>query len=208
MLTAAIALLLAMQPVRSTPLNPSAACSAAKDASYCAELLPMIDSVDAQASLATLHELIAKRGWPTEALVGKSASAVALTLLERASVAKAAAQSIAKAPAAVARIWKGRVPKARADEYQRYLAAEGVRKIYGIPNNLGAEMLRRDMKDGSTEFIVISYWPSREAIRAFAGSDIEKVHELPRDREFLIRGENKVQHFDVEMERDGTAAKK
>jgi heme-degrading monooxygenase HmoA len=96
----------------------------------------------------------------------------------------------------VARMWRGRVPTSRADEYEKYLYDSGVLKIRTIAGNLGAEMLRR--QDGDvTEFIVISYWPNREAIKAFAGPDIEKVHFLPRDREFLINPDEFVRHYDA-----------
>jgi len=96
----------------------------------------------------------------------------------------------------VARIWHGRVPAARADEYQRYLYESGVQKLKAIPKNQGVQMLRKD--DGQTaEFFVISYWPTKDAIHAYAGADIEKVHQLPRDPEFLIEPETLVKHFDV-----------
>ena len=98
----------------------------------------------------------------------------------------------------VARLWRGRVSTLRADEYEKYLYDTGVLKIRTITGNLGAEMLRR--QDGDvTEFIVISYWPNREAIKAFAGQDIEKVHFLPRDREFLINPDEFVRHYDVTL---------
>ena len=96
----------------------------------------------------------------------------------------------------VARIWRGRVPTSRADEYAKYLYEAGLLKIRGVAGNLGAEMLRRT--DGDvTEFVVISYWPDRESIKAFAGADIEKAHFLPRDREFLINPDDFVRHYDV-----------
>jgi heme-degrading monooxygenase HmoA len=104
-----------------------------------------------------------------------------------------------KAPAAIARVWRGRVLTSRADEYAKYLYDEGVRKIRGMVGNLGAQMFRR--ADGDiTEFVVISYWPSRESIKAFAGEDIERVHFLPRDREFLINPDEFVRHYDVSAE--------
>ena len=58
-------------------------------------------------------------------------------------------------------------------------------------------MFRRDLGDGTTEFVVISYWPSRDAIHAYAGADIEKVHDLLRDNEFLIDKEKLVRHYDI-----------
>lgn len=96
----------------------------------------------------------------------------------------------------VARIWHGRTLTTRADEYATYLQEAGVRKIEAIPGNLGAQMLRRT--DGKvTEFTVISYWKSREDIKKFAGADIEKTHNLPKDPDYLLELEPKVKHFDV-----------
>ena len=95
----------------------------------------------------------------------------------------------------VAREWKGRVAPARADEYYRYLL-EGVTKIRSIPGSLGVEVMRRN-EAGAVEYTVISYWESREAIKAFAGQDIEKPHHLPKDREFLLELPTRVLHYDV-----------
>jgi len=102
--------------------------------------------------------------------------------------------------AAVARMWRGRVPRARGDEYQKYLNDAGITKLRAIKDNLGVQMFRRDHGDES-EFIVISYWPNRDAIHAYAGADIEKVHELPRDREFLIEPPGTLHHYDVVIDR-------
>ena len=102
--------------------------------------------------------------------------------------------------AAVARMWRGRVPRARADEYQKYLNDAGITKLRAIKDNLGVQMFRRDEKD-ATEFVVISYWPNRDAIHAYAGADIEKVHELPRDREFLIDPPGTLKHYDVVIDK-------
>jgi heme-degrading monooxygenase HmoA len=99
----------------------------------------------------------------------------------------------------VARIWHGVVPKARANEYEKYLYEAGMKSILTVKGNLGAQMMRRD-NASNTEFEVISYWPSRKAIEAFAGKDIEKTHHLPRDKEFLVNIEPTVRHFDVLFE--------
>jgi heme-degrading monooxygenase HmoA len=96
----------------------------------------------------------------------------------------------------IARLWRGRVPTSRAEEYAKYLYESGILKIRAIPANLGAQMFRRTEGD-VTEFMVISYWPSRESIKAFAGEDIERVHPLPRDNEFLIDPDPFVRHYEV-----------
>ena len=102
----------------------------------------------------------------------------------------------ATAPHVVARMWHGRVSAARREEYRRYLIESGIRQLEKIPGNLGADVLERTA-DGVAEFTVISYWPSLDAIRAYAGADIEKTHNLPRDPEFLLELEPHVRHFDV-----------
>ncbi len=71
-----------------------------------------------------------------------------------------------------------------------------MKKIQAIPGNLGVQVLRRTEGD-VTEFTVISYWVSRDAIRRFAGDDIEKTHHLPRDPEYLLELEPHVRHFEV-----------
>ena len=95
----------------------------------------------------------------------------------------------------VAREWKGRVAPARADEYYRYLL-EGVTKIRSVPGSLGVEVMRRN-EAGAVEYVVISYWVSREAIKAYAGQDIEKPRHLPKDRELLLELPTRVLHYDV-----------
>jgi heme-degrading monooxygenase HmoA len=99
----------------------------------------------------------------------------------------------------VARIWHGTTLTSKADEYYAYLVEAGIKKIEAIPGNLGAQVLRRT-NGNKTEFTVISYWESRDAIRKFAGNDIEKVRPLPRDNEYLIKPETTVRHFDVMLD--------
>ena len=104
----------------------------------------------------------------------------------------------AEPPGAVARMWHGRVPDARAAEYESYLRREGIARLEAIPGNLGADLLTRS-RDGVTEFIVISYWRSLDDIKAYAGADVEKTHHLPRDPEFLLELEPNVRHFTVRL---------
>jgi heme-degrading monooxygenase HmoA len=96
----------------------------------------------------------------------------------------------------IARIFHGRTLTSKADEYYAYLKDAGINKIEAIEGNLGAQVLRRT-DDKTTEFTVISYWESREAIKKFAGDDIEKTHFLPKDPQYLLELEPNVKHFEV-----------
>jgi heme-degrading monooxygenase HmoA len=121
---------------------------------------------------------------------------LALTLSSTTATPQAPSRMSPTTPHVIARMWHGRVPEAKKDEYRQYLIESGIRKLEAIPHNLGADVLERTA-NGVTEFTVISYWPSLDDIRAYAGPDIEKTHNLPRDHEFLIEMEPNVRHFEV-----------
>jgi len=96
----------------------------------------------------------------------------------------------------IARIWHGRTLTAKADEYERYLNASGVERMLKTDGNHGVEVLRKS--DGPrTDFVVISYWESIDAVKRFAGKEFEKAVILDRDREFLIEVEPNVLHYEV-----------
>jgi heme-degrading monooxygenase HmoA len=97
---------------------------------------------------------------------------------------------------AVARLWHGRVPEAKGDEYFQYLKESGIKKMEALPGNLGAQVFRRN-ENGVADFTVISYWESRESIKSWAGEDIEKTRYLDKDKEYLLEMEPNVKHFDV-----------
>ena len=90
----------------------------------------------------------------------------------------------------IARIWRGRTTRAKADEYARYLHEHGIKPLE--EKALGVQSLREDRED-ETEFVTISYWESVEAMSRFAGKDARKIHHLERDAEFLIELPKSVQ---------------
>ena len=96
----------------------------------------------------------------------------------------------------IARMWRGVVRPADADEYADYIRDTGFSAYGETAGNKGAWMLRRDTEAG-TEFITFSLWESEEAIRAFAGDDIETAVYYPEDDRFLIEKEPKVRHWEV-----------
>jgi heme-degrading monooxygenase HmoA len=95
----------------------------------------------------------------------------------------------AKRPA-IARIWRGRTTRARADEYEAYSHEAGIKPL--IEKAMGVQYLRED-RENETEFVTISYWESVEAMSRFAGSDPTRIHHLDRDAEFLIELPQSVQ---------------
>jgi hypothetical protein len=90
----------------------------------------------------------------------------------------------------IARIWRGRTSRARADEYEQYLYENGVKVL--ADRALAVSQFRED-RETDSEFVTVSYWESVEAMSRYAGSDPRKIHHLPRDEEFLIELPQSVQ---------------
>jgi heme-degrading monooxygenase HmoA len=101
----------------------------------------------------------------------------------------------------IARVWHGKTLRDKADEYEKYLAG-AITKFPSISGNLGYQMMRLDGgPDGNqyVEFQVISYWVALDAIQAYAGEDVRRTRDLPRDREFLVEQEPYVRNYELRV---------
>ncbi len=96
----------------------------------------------------------------------------------------------------IARLWHGTVPAAKGHDYAAYLRRTGVTECRATPGNHGVEVLRRTVGD-ETHFLFISFWDSMDAIRTFAGDDVERAHYYPEDRDYLLELEPTVTHYEV-----------
>ena len=96
----------------------------------------------------------------------------------------------------IARTWHGAVPEARGDEYFAYLQRTGVPDLQATPGNRGVLVMRR-VQEGYAHFLLISLWESLDAIRAFAGDDVERARYYPEDAAFLVELEPCVTHYEV-----------
>ena len=96
----------------------------------------------------------------------------------------------------IARTWTGVVRRADADAYADYIRETGFAEYGRTAGNRGAWMLRRDDGD-RTEFVTLSMWDSVDAIKAFAGEDIEAAVLYPEDERYLVGGASSVVHYEV-----------
>jgi heme-degrading monooxygenase HmoA len=106
----------------------------------------------------------------------------------------------AKRPA-IARVWRGRTKRDRADEYEVYNYEAGIRPL--IEKAMGVQTFREDRAD-ETEFITISYWESVAAMARFTGGDPARIHHLDRDKEFLIELPESVQVLEMRASHGAT----
>ncbi len=96
----------------------------------------------------------------------------------------------------IARIWRGVTPASKANEYFEYLMATGIKDYRETKGNQGVYVLRR-IGEERAEFLLLTLWESWDAIRQFAGDDVEKAVYYPEDPEFLLALEPKVEHYEV-----------
>ena len=94
----------------------------------------------------------------------------------------------------IARTWRGWTRRGDADAYLEYLRETGLAAYRATPGNRGAWALQRD--DGErTEIVTLSFWESLDAVRAFAGDDIDRALFYPDDDRFLVDRELTVTHY-------------
>jgi heme-degrading monooxygenase HmoA len=108
--------------------------------------------------------------------------------------------NLAKRPT-IARIWRGRTKRERADEYEAYNYEVGIKPL--IEKALGVQALRED-HGAEAEFVTISYWESVEAMSRFTGGDPTRIHHLDRDAEFLIELPARVQIMEIRASHGNT----
>jgi heme-degrading monooxygenase HmoA len=96
----------------------------------------------------------------------------------------------------IARIWHGATPAAKADEYLDLMRRIAIPDYRTIRGNKGAYALRR-IEGDTAHFLMLTFWESEDAIRAFAGNDITKAKYYDFDKDFLIELEPSSTHYEM-----------
>ncbi|MBO9623316.1 MAG: hypothetical protein J7500_11455 [Sphingomonas sp.] len=97
----------------------------------------------------------------------------------------------------ILRKWTGVIRTADEEAYAAYIDATGLADYAATPGNKGVQMLFRALGDGRSEVSTLSWWQSLEAIRGFAGEDIEVARYYPDDDRFLLERPAYVEHHRV-----------
>jgi heme-degrading monooxygenase HmoA len=96
----------------------------------------------------------------------------------------------------IARTWRGVTKAEDADTYLAYLHETGLSAYRATPGNRGVLALRR-IEDDRAEFLLVTLWESEEAIRRFAGQEIDRAVFYPEDEQFLVDRDLHVTHYEV-----------
>jgi heme-degrading monooxygenase HmoA len=96
----------------------------------------------------------------------------------------------------IARIWHGKVPSVKAQDYHQYLLATGLKDYATVKGNRSVSLLKKE-EGGITHYYTLTYWDDIDAIKRFAGEDYEKARYYPEDKDYLLEFEPMVTHYEV-----------
>jgi heme-degrading monooxygenase HmoA len=96
----------------------------------------------------------------------------------------------------IARTWHGVTSLAKADEYLRLMRTVAVPDYQAVAGNRGVYVMRR-IEGETAHFLLLTLWDSEDAIRQFAGEEIEKAKYYDFDSDYLLELEPTVTHYEV-----------
>jgi heme-degrading monooxygenase HmoA len=101
----------------------------------------------------------------------------------------------------IARFWTAKTSQAQAPVYTDHLKSHVLPTLKGVDGYAGAKLLERET-GGGVEIVVITFWRSLDAVRQFAGDDIERAVVSDEIAPVLLCFDQRVRHYDVVVEDD------
>lgn len=96
----------------------------------------------------------------------------------------------------IARHWRGWTSLDNADAYEHLLKETVLPGLTSINGYRGGYIFRSDGED-ETEFVVINFFDSLDAVKQFAGDDYTTATFEPEAKQLLKRIEPTASHYDV-----------
>lgn len=110
-----------------------------------------------------------------------------------------ASASVSVAPTgAVLRHWSARATEAQLPKYLEHFSRSVLPELHRVPGYLGANVSIRHMST-EAEIFVETTWRSFEAIRAFAGADLEAAVVAPEAAAVLKDFDRRVRHTQITL---------
>jgi heme-degrading monooxygenase HmoA len=103
----------------------------------------------------------------------------------------------------IERVWSARTTREGAVKYADYFRRAVVPELAALSGYRGARLLEREL-DGGVEVVVVTHWHSLDAIRAFAGDELDRAVVHDEAAALFSDYDRKVRHFGLVM-RDGEA---
>ena len=97
----------------------------------------------------------------------------------------------------ILREWRAEIRRDKKAAYMDYILETGITVYKATPGNLGAAVAIRDLDVQRSEIVTLSWWTSFDAIREFAGQQIEKARYFTADDEYLLTRPEHVVHYEM-----------
>lgn len=99
----------------------------------------------------------------------------------------------------IARLWRCVALAEKVPDYITHFEQAVLPEIKQIEGFQQAYILRRPLEDGGVELTVVTMWESFDAIRAFAGDNIDRAVVVPEAQAILRSFDTTVIHYEVAM---------
>jgi len=96
----------------------------------------------------------------------------------------------------IERVWSARTTRDGAAKYGDHFRGVVVRELGALAGYRGARLLEREL-DGGIEVVVVTRWQSLDAIRAFAGDEIDRAVVHDEAAALFTDFDAKVRHYGV-----------
>jgi heme-degrading monooxygenase HmoA len=96
----------------------------------------------------------------------------------------------------ICRLWRARATPQGANEYRRHFSERVVPHLGNIDGYAGAYLLERT-EEAHVEIRVATLWRSVDAVRRFAGADIEAAVVEPEAQAVLTDYDTTVRHYAI-----------
>jgi heme-degrading monooxygenase HmoA len=101
----------------------------------------------------------------------------------------------------IARVWSAQTTPAQAPDYLEHLRDRVLPRVKTVDGYAGAMLLER-ATPGAVEILVITFWRSVDAVRGFAGDDLEGAVVADEAAALLTQFDRRVRHYEVAV-KDG-----
>jgi heme-degrading monooxygenase HmoA len=96
----------------------------------------------------------------------------------------------------IVREWRAWAVPPNDTVYEEHFRSSVVPHLQEMPGCIGAQLLRRKVGD-KVELVAMTTYESLDAIRAFAGEDLERAVVAPEARAVLARFDDRCRHYEV-----------
>ena len=96
----------------------------------------------------------------------------------------------------ISRQWRGVASREHADAYVQHLRTATFPALRRLPGFVDASILRRVVPEG-VEFLIVTQWTSLDAIRAFAGANVDAAVVPEAVAAMMVDYDRVVRHYEV-----------